>query len=108
MSAQAHSVDLMAMFHLAASTDNNDLAQVALRQHKWWDSSAKLVEGKPGSSTLDPRGWPLRVWRNMSNIDYYFALSRAYSDSADKRGIYDHTSLVNNFNKYLQAAKQNP
>lgn len=72
---------------------------------KWWLESTNLIEGESGRSTLDPRRWPLSVWRQMGNVDYYFALSRAYGLSAHKKAI-DTDKLIENFNKFLQAAKE--
>lgn len=93
----------LSAFEVAAAIDDEETARAALSIRRWeWAKRDGAPNGIPSRPVLDPRGWSLWHWRDISNADYIFALIRAYDD------VGDTNELVDKFAEYLAAAKAVP
>lgn len=105
-------VSPLRVFRFAAILDNLEIAKAALTQTTWgWqelppsDQAQKSDKARSsdqpiiGGSIWDTSTWSVWWWRNMMNMDYVFALVRAYRD------VQHSPTLPDKFEEYLLIAK---
>ncbi len=77
-------------FWFACNTGNASVAQTALKNREWtWNESTEKVEGVHKRNVWDPAAWPLSEWHKVNNIDFVFALHRAYDQVGNTDGLAD-------------------
>ncbi len=93
-------VSAIDLFFVAAALKDPNTAAIALRSTGWkWVMSAEATGAIVGRSVFDPRGWSLsrhREWQVHGNLEYLWALSRAYDDCSS-----DLSDLSSKFVEYL-------